>query len=238
MNNVHVHLHVADLDASRAFYERFLGAQPVKQKPGYAKFLPAFAPINLALSAGDRAAGTRSTTSDFQVESREVVRELLSRVKEAGLSVREELGTDCCFANQDKFWVAIRTPSMGGVSPQLRPRRGRACRVGAGHLRPRADDRQAPMKTYVFACVHNAGRSQMAAAWFNDSPTRRGPARSGGHPAGHPRPSRGARCHGRSESFVDGGPQKLTDELAREATMFITMGCGDACPGRPRPAAG
>jgi catechol 2,3-dioxygenase-like lactoylglutathione lyase family enzyme len=34
MSNVHVHLHVSDLDASRAFYERFLGASPVKEKPG------------------------------------------------------------------------------------------------------------------------------------------------------------------------------------------------------------
>ncbi len=53
MNNVHIHLHVSDLDKSRAFYERFLGIAPVKVKPGYAKFLPDFAPINLALSSGE-----------------------------------------------------------------------------------------------------------------------------------------------------------------------------------------
>ncbi len=57
MSNVHIHLHVSDLDASRAFYERFLGVEPVKVKPGYVKFLPAFAPINLALSAGEAGAG-------------------------------------------------------------------------------------------------------------------------------------------------------------------------------------
>jgi catechol 2,3-dioxygenase-like lactoylglutathione lyase family enzyme len=105
MSNVHVHLHVSDLSASRAFYERFLGAPPVKVKPGYAKFLPAFAPINLALSAGESGRGKAVDHLGFQVESREVVRELAARVKAAGLSVREEIDTNCCYANQDKFWV-------------------------------------------------------------------------------------------------------------------------------------
>ena len=105
MSNVHVHLHVRDLAASRAFYERFLGAPPVKEKPGYAKFLPAFAPINLALSAGDSKPGNAVDHLGFQVESRELVRDLLARVKATGLEVREEMDTDCCHANQDKFWV-------------------------------------------------------------------------------------------------------------------------------------
>ena len=105
MNNVHVHLHVSDLEASRAFYERFLGAPPVKTRPGYAKFLPDFAPINLALSAGESTRGKTVDHLGFQVASREAVLSLLARVKAAGLEVREELDTNCCYANQDKFWV-------------------------------------------------------------------------------------------------------------------------------------
>jgi catechol 2,3-dioxygenase-like lactoylglutathione lyase family enzyme len=105
MSNVHVHLHVRDLDASRAFYERFLGTPPIKEKPGYAKFLPAFAPINLALSAGESKPGNAVDHLGFQVESRELVRDLLERVKASGLAVREEMDTNCCYANQDKFWV-------------------------------------------------------------------------------------------------------------------------------------
>ena len=105
MSHVHVHLHVSDLEASRAFYERFLGAAPVKTRPGYAKFLPDLAPINLALSAGEAARGRTVDHLGFQVESREAVRSHLERVKAAGLAVREEMDTDCCYANQDKFWV-------------------------------------------------------------------------------------------------------------------------------------
>ena len=105
MSNVHVHLHVSDLDASRAFYERFLGAPPVKERPGYAKFLPEFAPINLALSTGAAGPGSAVDHLGFQVDSRELVQRLLERVKAAGLSAREEMDTNCCYANQDKFWV-------------------------------------------------------------------------------------------------------------------------------------
>jgi catechol 2,3-dioxygenase-like lactoylglutathione lyase family enzyme len=105
MSNVHIHLHVSNLEASRAFYERFLGAEPVKVKPGYVKFLPTFAPINLALSAGEAGAGKTVDHLGFQVESRDAVIALLERAKGSGLEVREEMDTSCCYANQDKFWV-------------------------------------------------------------------------------------------------------------------------------------
>jgi catechol 2,3-dioxygenase-like lactoylglutathione lyase family enzyme len=105
MNNVHVHLHVSDLEASVSFYERFLGAAPVKTKPGYAKFLAEFVPINLALSARQPGEGRKVDHLGFQVETREAVRALLERVKAAGLSAREEMDSNCCYASQDKFWV-------------------------------------------------------------------------------------------------------------------------------------
>lgn len=88
------------------------------------------------------------------------------------------------------------------------------------------------MKTYVFACVHNAGRSQMAAAWLTQlaNPARARAVSAGTQP--------GSRVHpevltAMKEVGVDlsaAVPQKLTDELARGATMLITMGCGEACP--------
>jgi len=59
---VHLHLHVSDLAKSREFYEKFLGAGPVKVKPGYVKFLPEWAPVNLALSGGG-AAGAGGTAA-------------------------------------------------------------------------------------------------------------------------------------------------------------------------------
>jgi catechol 2,3-dioxygenase-like lactoylglutathione lyase family enzyme len=102
---VHVHMQVSDLAKSRAFYERFLGAQPVKVKPGYVKFLAPFGPLNLALSEGPAGPGGHVDHMGIQVPSRAVVERELARVKAAGLPVREEMGVDCCHANQDKFWV-------------------------------------------------------------------------------------------------------------------------------------
>jgi arsenate reductase len=88
------------------------------------------------------------------------------------------------------------------------------------------------VKTILFACVHNAGRSQMAAAWFNalaDATTAR--AVSAGTEPGprvHPEVLTAMREVGIDLSGVS--PQKLTDELATSASILITMGCGEACP--------
>ena len=102
---VHLHMHVSDLAKSRAFYEKFLGGEPVKVKPGYVKFLPEWAPVNLALSGGGVAAGGTVNHVGVQVDAVDTVMTHLARVRAAGLPVREEMGVDCCHANQDKFWV-------------------------------------------------------------------------------------------------------------------------------------
>ncbi|HYC78538.1 MAG TPA: ArsI/CadI family heavy metal resistance metalloenzyme [Planctomycetota bacterium] len=104
---IHVHLHAKDLDASRAFYRAFLGVEPVKDKPGYLKFLPRFAPLNLAISAHASAdRGGSVSHLGMQLDSVADVMRELARVKAAGLAVVEEMGVDCCHANQDKFWTA------------------------------------------------------------------------------------------------------------------------------------
>jgi arsenate reductase len=88
------------------------------------------------------------------------------------------------------------------------------------------------MKTYIFACVHNAGRSQMAAAFFNQmaDPAKARAISAGTQPGTHVHP---VVLDAMSEVGIDlssAKPQKLTGELAREAQMLITMGCGEDCP--------
>jgi catechol 2,3-dioxygenase-like lactoylglutathione lyase family enzyme len=102
---VHLHLHASDLEKSRDFYRRFFGDNPVKEKPGYVKFLPAWAPVNLALSTGGPTGVGTVDHVGVQVDSPATVLEHLERVKASGIPVREEIGVDCCHANQDKFWV-------------------------------------------------------------------------------------------------------------------------------------
>jgi catechol 2,3-dioxygenase-like lactoylglutathione lyase family enzyme len=98
-------MHVSDLAKSRDFYEKFLGGTPVKVKQGYAKFLPEWAPVNLALSAGGHGGDGVVNHVGVQVASVDEVMTQLARVRSVGLPVREEMGVNCCHANQDKFWV-------------------------------------------------------------------------------------------------------------------------------------
>ena len=88
------------------------------------------------------------------------------------------------------------------------------------------------MYKVIFACVHNAGRSQMAAAFFNQLADRqKGEAISAGTEPGlrvHPEVLTVMQEIGIDLS--DARPQKLTEKLASEAQLLITMGCGDKCP--------
>ena len=91
------------------------------------------------------------------------------------------------------------------------------------------------MKTVLFACIHNAGRSQMAAAWFNSladkSKARAISAGTEPGPRVHPEVLTAMREVGIELEGV--APQKLTDDLAAESTILITMGCGEQCPHVP-----
>jgi arsenate reductase len=87
-------------------------------------------------------------------------------------------------------------------------------------------------QTVLFACVHNAGRSQMAAAWFNQlADLAKARATSAGTAPGtrvHPEVVTAMREVGIDLS--NGEPQFLSDELAQTASLLVTMGCGEACP--------
>ena len=84
----------------------------------------------------------------------------------------------------------------------------------------------------IFACVHNAGRSQMAAAFFNHLANRaKAEASSAGtEPGLRVHPEVLAVMQEIGIDLREAKPQKLTEELAREAHLLVTMGCGDKCP--------
>jgi arsenate reductase len=86
--------------------------------------------------------------------------------------------------------------------------------------------------TVLFACVHNAGRSQMAAALFNRyaDPQRARAISAGTQPAGRVHPEVIDAMRARGLELPAQVPQKLTPELAATANWLITMGCGDECP--------
>lgn len=88
------------------------------------------------------------------------------------------------------------------------------------------------MITVVFACVHNAGRSQMAAALFNAlaDPAKARAVSAGTQPADRVHREVLEAMGDLGIDLRDVRPQRLTDELAAGAGLLITMGCGGACP--------
>jgi len=86
--------------------------------------------------------------------------------------------------------------------------------------------------TVIFACIHNAGRSQMAAHFFNHlaDPARARAVSAGTQPADRVNP---VVVGAMAEVGIDvskASPQRLTAELAAGAQALFTMGCGDECP--------
>ena len=84
----------------------------------------------------------------------------------------------------------------------------------------------------IFACVHNAGRSQMAAAFFNElaDSTKAKAVSAGTEPGLRVHPEVLAAMREIGIDLSNAKPQKLTEGLAQDARLLITMGCGDKCP--------
>jgi arsenate reductase (thioredoxin) len=88
-----------------------------------------------------------------------------------------------------------------------------------------------PRPGVLFLCVHNAGRSQMAAGWLRQLAGDDARVWSAGsEPAEHVNPAAVAAM---AEVGIDIGgqqPQRWTDDLLAQTDVVVTMGCGDACP--------
>ena len=105
-SRIHMGLSVADLSRSVDFYRILLGVEPSKVRPAYAKFEPEEPSVNLTLNESPSAPRSQGTHYGIQVKSTAEVREMAARLSEAGLSVRMQEETTCCYAVQDKAWVA------------------------------------------------------------------------------------------------------------------------------------
>jgi arsenate reductase len=88
------------------------------------------------------------------------------------------------------------------------------------------------MTTVLFACVHNAGRSQMAAAFFNAlaDPQKARAISAGTEPGDRVHPEVLDAMREAGIDLSSAVPRRLTPELASQAQWLITMGCGDQCP--------
>jgi arsenate reductase len=136
------------------------------------------------------------------------------------------------FANPAVTFARAWTDTFAGIRPVDVPAFIVAQLVGAALAAGLFRLRGEPMKTVLFACVHNAGRSQMSAALFNlvADPAKARAISAGTEPGPrvHPEVLEAMKELGVDLSGVH--PQKLTEELASTASLLVTMGCGESCP--------
>ena len=103
---MHVSLYVKDVRATTVFYNQFFGQNPEKEMPGYTKYI--LEKPSLIISFVENAERVQANFGHlgFEVESSERLRKLLDVARKNNLVEKEEIGTNCCYANQDKFWVS------------------------------------------------------------------------------------------------------------------------------------
>lgn len=101
----HIALNVRNVERGIDFYKKLFGIEPCKVRTGYAKFDVVEPPLNLTLNEvpfGERGAlshlGLQVATTDDVLAMRE-------RWMEAGLTLRDEMAVNCCYAIQDKTWA-------------------------------------------------------------------------------------------------------------------------------------
>ncbi len=103
---VHVALNVSDVSRSTQFYQAMFGLEPMKLKPGYAKFDISEPPLNLTLNeASGLNGGGALNHLGVEVASTDEVLAARERLQKAGLATFDEMNVDCCFALQDKTWI-------------------------------------------------------------------------------------------------------------------------------------
>jgi catechol 2,3-dioxygenase-like lactoylglutathione lyase family enzyme len=102
---LHLALNVNNLQESLAFYRALWGTEPVKVRTGYAKFDLAEPAVNLTLNENPVKGLGALNHLGIQVGSTEAVLAMRERLQERGLTTKDEMQTDCCYAIQDKIWI-------------------------------------------------------------------------------------------------------------------------------------
>jgi catechol 2,3-dioxygenase-like lactoylglutathione lyase family enzyme len=105
MSRVQLALNVDDLQASIDFYSRLFATTPAKIRPGYANFAVAEPPLKLVLIENPGQGGSLNHLG-VEVEDVDTVDAIQGRLARRGLESVDERDTTCCYARQDKLWVA------------------------------------------------------------------------------------------------------------------------------------
>lgn len=102
---MHVSLYVSNLAETVDFYNTFFGQRASKIKTGYAKYVLENPSLIISFVENKEWVASNFGHLGFQVETKEEMEQRLAVAKEQNIVYKEEIGTSCCYAVQDKFWV-------------------------------------------------------------------------------------------------------------------------------------
>lgn len=102
---MHVNLYVSNIEATVKFYDTFFGQPAVKTKSNYAKYILESPSLIISFVENKERVQQNFGHLGFEVASKDEVMLKMLTLKTQGLEVKEEMGTNCCYALQDKFWA-------------------------------------------------------------------------------------------------------------------------------------
>jgi len=102
---MHVSLYISDLTKTVSFYNLFFGKAPEKIRKGYVKYILDEPSLIISFIEAPEKVKQNFGHLGFQVETIGELNARMILAQNAGFLTREEIGTNCCFAKQDKFWV-------------------------------------------------------------------------------------------------------------------------------------
>ena len=105
MSRLQLALNVSNLEESISFYTKLFGVAPSKIKPGYANFAIAEPPLKLVLMENSEPGGSINHLG-VEVEDTEAVERWEAKLVTQEMNPQAQKNNTCCYAKQDKFWVA------------------------------------------------------------------------------------------------------------------------------------
>lgn len=102
---MHMSFYVSDIASTVNFYSTFFGVPASKVKPGYAKYELSEPGLIISFIENKERVQSNFGHVGIQVGSKEEMESRLEVARKQGIVSKEEIGTSCCFAVQDKFWA-------------------------------------------------------------------------------------------------------------------------------------
>jgi len=102
---MHISYQVSDIENSIDFYTKFFEVDPVKVKPGYAKFILQNPSLNISFIENKKGINQHTAHFGIEVNDPELLKQKLGNAMHHDLPIDLEKDVQCCYAKQDKFWV-------------------------------------------------------------------------------------------------------------------------------------